>query len=312
MSRDEITRLIKDAERQVLSGDLTGAAGRFERAAKAYEARRSHRDAATAWLTAARVRLMMGDPDRAEALLDHADAPAAKADVGSEVLHVRAELADARGDPDHRRTAWRAFADAVTGAATVTALRRLAAVERETGRLAEARDLAGEAAERATAAGLDELATDCALERTAARLALGEADVAAELEALASRIPIEAHPHRARWLEQQALAAQAAGRLQHAIEHARAARSAAVGCTDVQTYLAASMLLFALHDMRDEPVAAYDTLVRARESLIQLMGTDAAAWVQPALDAFAARLGDARMASVHEAWATWSRDARRR
>ena len=44
----------------------------------------------------------------------------------SDVIALSAELADARGDADERRAAWRAFADAVNGPAVVTALRRLA------------------------------------------------------------------------------------------------------------------------------------------------------------------------------------------
>ena len=50
-------------------------------------------------------------------------------------------------------------------------------------------------------------------------------------------------------------------------------------------------------------VDAYDALLRARASLTDLLGEQAAGLVQPALDVFEERLGPAAFDAVHAEWA---------
>ncbi len=303
MTPTDIAGLLADAERRFLAGDAAGAAPLFEQAAGIFAERGAARDEANALLTAARVRLMLGQAAAAATLLDRADAPAARAGITAEVLHVRGELADERGDPAARRRAWRAHADAVEGGAAVTALRRLAAAEQAAGDGRAAVVSLAEAERTARAAGLDEIAVECAFEQAALALASRAIDTAeGVLGRLAPGLPTDAHPHRVRWFQQRAMVAHARGEADAAIEYALSARSLAVGCTDVQGYLASCMLLFGVYDDVGRRVDAYDTLVRARESLKDILGPGAHDLVQPALDAFTRRIGDVETDRVHRAW----------
>lgn len=57
----------------------------------------------------------------------------------------------------------------------------------------------------------------------------------------------------------------------------------------------------ALDEQAGRHVAAYDTLIRARESLRDLLGDDGAGLIQPALSAFEQRHAD-DLDAIHAAW----------
>lgn len=293
-------RLMAEAQRRILAGDLAGAVGLLERLARI---RRAPAERVNALITAARLHLMLDAPEKAAALLDRAEPLASRAGLLADTLRVRAEWADKAADHATRRDAWRAWYAEVDGAHAISALRRLAAIAKEQDDSAAMLPLLDEAITRAAASiDLNEACVDALLERVAVHLNLQAVDAAAadlgRVEALLSDEPTA---FRARWMGLRALVAHARGDLDAAVRRCIEARALAVACRDVPSYLSATMVLVALHEQRAQLVDAYDTLIRARESLRDLLGEPGAGLVQPALSGFEQRLGD-ELAAVHAAW----------
>ena len=87
-----------------------------------------------------------------------------------------------------------------------------------------------------------------------------------------------------------------------AMEHGAAARALAVQRNDAMTYLAASALIAALHETAGRLVEAYDTYVRARESLGKLLGEPGRGMVAPAIQLFEERLGPEKFQEIWDGW----------
>jgi len=82
--------------------------------------------------------------------------------------------------------------------------------------------------------------------------------------------------------------------LSAALEHARAARSAALAAVAVTSYFAASVELAEAHRVRAEHADAYGALATAWASLSDVIGGETAqSWVEPCLAAYRVAWGDA-------------------
>lgn len=305
-----IDRWAERAQDLALRGDFAGAAALFERAAADLLGARRLDDALSALLAAARLQMMLGNAQgpgdwrrdsgfaRAAALLADAEVPARQRQRIAEVRHLQAELADYTGDVAARERAWTAARDLASGEARVFALRRLAEIARDTDRPADMIPLLDEALQISRD---PEQQADTALFLSMAHHALGQLDRA---EAAIERLPLTGAPSPllARLHGQRGVLALARDRIDDALTHALAARSTAVALADAQNYLAASLLLVMIYQHGGRELDAYDTLIRARTSLTDLLGGQAAGLVQPALDAFEARHGEAGMATLHAQW----------
>jgi tetratricopeptide (TPR) repeat protein len=293
-------RLLADAVDAVASGDLPGAAAAFERAAGILA---SDRDATSALVSAARLRITLEELDAAAALIARALPRARAAGVEIEVLRVRAELADRRGDPEARRAAWELVRDHGDAGQRVFALTQLGGIAQATGdapaaarQFEAALAVAGPAADPLLRA---ELRLELAISLTAA----GEhARAGAELDAISSSLPGDDQGLRARVIGQRGVLALAQGDRGAALRLAEEARAAAVSRDDIVTYLGASSLIAMVHEAEERLVDAFDTYIRARESLVDLLGEQGRGLVQPAIDLFEQRLGPERFRAVWDGW----------
>lgn len=229
--------------------------------------------------------------------------PLATGPALADVRRLRAELTDATGDPAARRAAWAAWYAVVDGPLAISALRRLAAIAKETDDVAAMLPWLDEAIERARVdPRLRDAYLDALLERAAAHLnQQAFARAAVDLRTIEGALTAEPSVFRARWRGLSALLARGQGAPDAALSACLEARALAVACRDVPIYVSATLLLVALHQEADRPVDAYDTLIRARESLRDLLGEPGAGLIQPALSAFEAQLGDG-LDAVHAAW----------
>ena len=299
----EADALLAQALAALDGGQLATAADRFERAARILApARRA--DALHALESAVRLALMLGDPARAGELIARAreldpDAPT--------ISMLAAELADARGDADARRAAWEAVVRSPDSRHRYRALLRLGALARDAGAPALAAvhlttalaELPADASGTAHA----ELLLELAAARTAADDREGAERSLSQAEAqLADSDDDDVALVRARITGQRGVLALAAGDLETALRLAQLARDAAVARDDVMTYLGAAALIAMVHERADRLVDAYDTYVRARESLGQLQGDAGRSLVAPAIELFEQRLGAERFATVWNQW----------
>jgi len=290
--------LLAEAVAALNAGDVATAAHTFERAGDALTV---DRDAASALVSAARLRLNAGEVAAAEVLLDRAERRARAAGDVVEVLRVRAELADQRGDADVRRSAWEAVRDAGDARQRTFALTQLGSIAQAGGDAAAAARRFDEALASLDGDADPLLVAELRLELAISLTAAGDhARAAAELDAIA--LPADDAGVAARIVGQRGVLALARGDTAGALAFAEQARAAAVGRDDVITYLGASSLIAMVHESEGRLVDAYDTYVRARESLVALLGEQARGLVQPAIDLVEQRLGPERFAEVWNAW----------
>jgi len=286
------------------AGELATAAERFERAARILAPARPA-DALHALASATRLALMLGDRARAGDLLARARAIDPDAE---QVAVLAAELADAGGDIEARRAAWEALVKSSDAKLRYRALLRLAELARD--------ERAHALAAVHLTSALAELPGDVSpvargellLELAAARTTSDDRDGAARSLAQAeAQLPATGGDDvallRARIAGQRGVLALAAGDLDAALQLGEVARDAAVAHDDVMTYLGASALIAMVHEQADRLVDAYDTYIRARESLGQLRGDAGRALVAPAIELFEQRLGAERFAAIWTAWA---------
>jgi tetratricopeptide (TPR) repeat protein len=305
-------QLLAQAIEATHAGDYHRAAEHFERAAALTG---SSDDTTAALESAARLRLLVHDVARAAALVERAEAVS----PGSpRILRVRAELADGTGDAEARAAAWQAVAERGLAEHRVHALAQLGYLARAGGdHAATARWFAAaldravdRAGTRPEVASADDplLVGELRLELAIAHTAAGEHDAAAaQLDALDASLPVDDDGLRSRVLGQRGVLAMARGDHAGARVYAERARDAAVARSDATTYLAAATLIANLHEVDGHLVDAYDTYIRTRESLADLLGEPGRAMVAPAIELFEQRLGKPRF---DEVWAAWV--ARRR
>ncbi len=308
---NEPETLLAQALSAVNAGDYRTAADRFERAGRILVGVRPD-DAVNALLSGAQLHLLDQEPSRAADLVARVRA-LAPGDVRG--LRAHAEIVDVTGDATARADAWQAVADAGDTAQRSAALGRLGAQARAAGdhaRVAALTEtLLAELPAEAPASDRAELLLDLATARTAAH----EIDIAAtaldQAEALVP--PGDDDPLvilRARLTGQRGLVALARGDHATALHLGEQARAAAVAMRDVMTYLGAASLIAMVHEQAEHLVDAYDTYVRARESLADLLGPEARGLVEPAIQLFEERLGAARFAEVWDAWVAHRRAPR--
>ena len=135
------------------------------------------------------------------------------------------------------------------------------------------------------------------------------ADARAELaRAEALLAPGDDEP-RSRVLGQRGVIAFFEADLDGAAALAREARALAVASNAVPAYLAATSLLVMIHERRGALLEALDELLRARASLIDLLGEQGAGLVDPALALFEERVGTERYRELVERWRAQRRAA---
>ncbi|HWO20122.1 MAG TPA: hypothetical protein VNO30_15150 [Kofleriaceae bacterium] len=289
-------RLLVQAVEATNAGDYARAADCFERAA---DQTATPDDTIAALESAARLRIMLRDVDRAAGLVARAEAVAPGA---PRVLRVRAELADGTAEPAARTAAWQAVAERGLPEHRVHALAQLGHLARQLGDHAAAAARFAAALERAAPADAL-LAGELRLELAIALTAAGDLDgAAAQLDTLEDAPPVDDGSIAGRVLGQRGVLAMARGDHAGALGFAERARASAVERNDVMTYLAASTLIAGLHEAGDRLVDAYDTYVRARESLAALLGEPGRGMVAPAIQLFEERLGPERFQEVWNAW----------
>jgi len=300
--------LLAQAVNAVQRGDFRTAADRFERAGAILGPVRPD-DAVNAYESAARLRLTLDDPRRAAANV--ARAMKVKPD-SPRVAKINAEVTDRTGDLATRKAAWMAVVDAGDGDARRQANLQLATISRAGNehQLAESYFAAvlEELDAEADPTMRPELLIEIAISRTAYHdYAKAEEALAAAEQLIAPEDPDGMH---ARIAGQRGLMAFSQEDFETALSLAGTARDGAVGRNDVMTYLAASSLIAAVYEQTERHVEAYDTYVRARESLGELLGEQAKGLVQPAITLFEERLGPDKFKQVWDAWVAMRRAAK--
>lgn len=297
-------QLLVQAIEATRTGDYRGAAENFERAAALTTA---PDDTAAALESAARMRLLVHEVERAAVLVERAEAVA----PGSQrLLRVRAELADGTGDPGAREAAWQAVAERGLDEHRVHAFAQLGYLARAASEHAAAARWFAAALDRSGAPGRPDLpgadrrlAGELRFELAISLTEAGEPDAAAaQLDALDASAPGGDGGLASRVLGQRGVLALARGDRAGALGFAERARGAAVERSDATTYLAAATLIAHVHEAEGRFVDAYDTYVRTRESLADLLGEPGRSLVAPAIELFEQRLGKSRF---DEVWAAW-------
>jgi hypothetical protein len=219
-------------------------------------------------------------------------------------LRARAEVGDRLGDDDEAIRRWEALRDVPDAGERLFAASRLMALHRSRGDLGRAAALCNSAIQEADAARDEAMSIGARLDLAAIRLEQGDLDACNdELDGLEPWAGDPAVDGRVALIE-AALAARvgdAAGVEQAALD----AREAAVEASDPVIYLqAVQMLVGARLDLGDE-VTAWDAIVRARESLRDLLGEPGAELVAQAEAGFRAGMGE-RMPGIEAEWAAWA------
>lgn len=302
---NDAENLLAQAIAAVNAGELKTAAERFERAAAILTTVRPA-DAVSALESAARLRLMSEEPLRAA----DAVARAKKLEPDSaRVARLHAEVVDVVGDLDARRNAWQDVLLADEARHRQHAHIQLAAIERAAGQHPLAASHFEAAVQDVTPSDAPTLTAELWLEVSISKAATGDtrgAEVALLLAEAALRTgdddDDEVRGMRGRMIGQRGVIALGAGDLEAALTHGEAARASAVERADVLTYVAAASLIAMVHEQAGRLVDAYDTYVRARESLGQLLGEEGKALVQPAVRLFEERLGPERFKTTWDAW----------
>jgi tetratricopeptide (TPR) repeat protein len=287
-------------------GDWSTAADRFERAARVLAIVRPT-DAVAALESAARLRLMVDDTRKAAE--DIARAVKLEPD-SARVAKVQAELVDRVGNADARSAAWQAVVQRGDAEQRCDAHIRLAALAREANEHARS---AGhfEAALDDNANRDPELARELRLDLAGARGAAGDhAGAETALAAVEAVVPADDTQNlRARVAGLRGWIALARDEQDRALACGEAARDGAVEHNDVMTYLSACSLIAAVYERRQQLVEAYDTYVRARESLGDLLGEQGKQLIEPAVKLFEERLGADEFKRVWDAWVAMRRRA---
>lgn len=299
-------RLLTQARDLVLRGAFDEAAPMYEEGGRRLLDAGNQTEAVEVLVAASRLRAMLGELDAAARHLDHIDDLARHIGKHGEVARARAEIADQQGDAEARGQAWQAVLDSGDESQRLHALLRLADVARAQEDPARVAGLLTEALAHVPATETAAQA-DVHIERAVALCALGRHDQAEAALRAAENLAGDAPVLHARIAGQRGVIALAQDDVEQALVHGEVARTRAVAATDVPTYLAANMLIYMAHRQAGDPLRAYDTLLRARVSLDDLVGPDGAQLVQPALDAFAEQLGAEEFDDVHERWAAWRR-----
>jgi len=300
--------LLAEAVNAVQRGDFRTAADRFERAGAILGPIRPN-DAVHAYESAARMRLAVDDLRHATADVAHAmkiapDAP--------RVLKVNAEVVDKTGDLAARKMAWLAVADVGDTAMRREAHLQLATIARASNEHALAESYFVAALEELEPDSDPTLRPELWIEIAIARTALQDFSRAEQALAEAEPLVSAEDPDgmRARIAGQRGVIALGQGDHDTALRYAEAARSGAVDRNDVFTYISASTLVAAVYEQREQLVEAYDTYVRARESLADLLGPEAKGLVQPAVQLFEERLGPEKFKQVWDAWVAMRKAAK--
>ena len=302
---DEHTdRLLTQARDLVLRGAFDEAAPMYEEGGRRLLDAGNQVEAVAVLVAASRLRAMLGELDEAAQHLDQLDELARHIGKQGEVARARAEIADQRGDARARGQAWQAVLDSGDETQRLHALLRLTDVARAQEDPARVADLLAEALAHVPASETAAQA-DIHIERAVALCALGHHDQAGALLDAAEPLAGDDQVLHARIAGQRGVIALAQDDVEQALVHGEVARSRAVAATDIPTYLAANMLIYMAYRQAGDTLRAYDTLLRTRVSLEELVGPDGAQLVQPALDAFAEQLGPQAFDAVHERWVTW-------
>jgi tetratricopeptide (TPR) repeat protein len=292
-------QLMAEALAAASRGDLAAAAKAFERAANEIPSEQTA-EIAKALESVVRLQTMTNEAKQAAASLERLAKIAPDDGV---VLRLQAELADKTGDLPARRAAWQAVADEGSGSDRVFALTQLGQIAREVGDHERALTQFTSAARQVDRVGQPLLAAEIVFEVAVTLTAMNRPDEASsvliELDAV---LPDEDGGMRARIEGHRGLISAGRGDLAAALVHGERARSLAVGTNNVMTYLAASTLIAGVHQQAGRLIDAYDTLVRARESLSDLLGPEGKELVSPAVQLFEQRLGPTEFQKVWEAW----------
>jgi tetratricopeptide (TPR) repeat protein len=290
------------AQALAVAGRWTEAAALFQQAADALEAQGRGAEAFEPLVTAARLQASAGDRALATALLKRATRWAHSLARRSAVATALGEMADQSGEPGARTAAWTAATNVGDDALTVMARFRLSQVAKaanDPAGMNEHLTAALAVAERRDAPA--QLA-EVLLERTVALIALGQHDSAGADLARAARVtPSDERGLQARIRGQRGVLAAAQDRVQDALDDALAARALAVEASDAGAYLAASQLAVLCYEATGQPVLAYDTVLRAKTSLGDLLGEGGQQLVEPALQAFMQRHA-ADLDAIHAEW----------
>ncbi|MSP73444.1 MAG: hypothetical protein EXR76_14995 [Myxococcales bacterium] len=310
MTANELSTLLSEMQRLTFEGRIAEAAPRCERGADRAE-RGGERDGAVLlYLGASRLWMMLGDEAGTTRTAEAAVRLCGGLGSPDDLYVVLAEAADRFGDVEHQTQAWSEVRRQASPKGQVQATAKLAELARRAAQWVEMDALLGEAVTLSEAQGDVDSVADFLIERAVARTAMGDHGTAERLIELALEAAPSSSIRDARALGQRGVIALACGRVEEAIVHALGAREAAVLATDVPTYLATSTLLLTAYEAAGQLVLAYDTLLRARGSLGELLGEPGRALVAPALSLFEERLGEERLEEVHEAWSRGRREAR--
>jgi tetratricopeptide (TPR) repeat protein len=303
--------LLAEAVAAINGGDYKTAAARFERAGKLLVGKSNKRspartrDAAAAFESAARCYLMLGDTEQA---LDAVKKARKLQPQSARVARVNAEVADRIGYVPTRRRAWQEVL--ATGAADqqLFAHLKLANIAREIDEHALAAKHFASALAALQPSDEPTLRPELHLEIAIAHTSAGEF-------ALAEAALAQADQHtndpgmRARITGQRGALALARGDDQTALRLAESARAQAVERHDVMTYLGAAQLIATIHERANRLIDAYDTYIRTRESLADLLGDAGRELAQPAITLFEERLGPEKFREVWDAWVARRRAA---
>ncbi|HEY4177226.1 MAG TPA: hypothetical protein VGM90_10355 [Kofleriaceae bacterium] len=302
--------LLQEAIAALNESDYATAGERFERAAELLAVRRPD-DAVAAFESATRLALMRGDVATAAATLDRARALGGD---NARILRLAAEVADVDPDINVRRAAWQAVARSGDATQRHQALLRLADLSRNQKEHAQSAVYFSEVVRNLPQETAPHVRAELYLEIASARTATGELDIAlAALDDADQLLPAtgddKTETLRNRIAGQRAVIAFGSGDPEGALRAANAVRDRAVQTDDVMTYLGAAALIAMVHEQEKRLVDAYDTYIRARESLAQLLGEDGKRLVSPAIEMFEARLGPDEFAVVWNEWVARRRAA---
>lgn len=314
--------LLAEAVAAINVGDWKTAADRFERAgsllsgkhkpaakpkAKAKkktagggETKVSPRDAAAAYESAARCYLMLGDTEHALEAVKQAR----KLQPGSaRVARVNAEVADRLGYVPTRRHAWEEVLETGGESDRLYAHLQLASIARGVDEHEVAAKHFAAALEAVTADDEPTLRSELHLEIAISTTTAGNFSLAEAALADAERhLPVDDGGLRARLVGQRGVLALARGDDETALKLAEAARAQAVARQDVLTYFAAAQLIASVHERASRLIDAYDTYIRTRESLADLLGDPGRELVKPAIQLFEERLGPEKFREVWNGW----------
>jgi tetratricopeptide (TPR) repeat protein len=295
---EEIHRLIE-------AGRLEEALPLIERTGRALVASGQQRQAALLLTAGARLCGARGELERGRGLLALAERPAQEAGQLSALWRARAELAELARDEEGCRTAWLRLIDAADDESArewaLYKMARLTAAKGELDRAVACYDELVKAAESQAGTDPRQLAT-VLMDRAACHaVARNGSSARTDLDRAEGILQTDDHRSRARLLGQRAALRLDEGQPGEAIALAVRARDEAVAAVDVETYLAAVLVISTGELRAGREIEAYDALVRARASLKDLLGDAAEELLKEPMGRFSTQLG-ARFEAVRDAW----------